>query len=145
MDRCAPCRLFLCCLLVLVQYDCASHECDLLSNCSIHVFLCNNNDNNAYTYGHTHAHTLTAVHTVTGVTKTESRHESIQATVDCQDGRFEVVTSDNLNGRTFRDVVFCAPPSGFTDYPAAVRDASLSVWAGKEHGGSFVFTSSGGM
>jgi len=44
----------------------------------------------------------------------------------------------------FKDVVFCAPPSGFDDYPAAVRNALETYWD-KGLGGCFVFTSSGGI
>jgi hypothetical protein len=40
--------------------------------------------------------------------------------------------------------VFCAPPSGFDDYPEAVRDAVTNIWD-KSSDGVFVFTSSGGM
>jgi hypothetical protein len=79
---------------------------------------------------------------VTGVTKTSNRHESILEQVGGND-RFSVKTLDEIQGQTFRDVVFCAPPSGFDDYAAAVEDAVTNVWDGT--GGVFVFTSSGGM
>lgn len=48
------------------------------------------------------------------------------------------------NGNSFKDVVFCAPPSGFDDYPAAVKEAAAQLWSGSASG-SFVFTSSGGV
>ena len=52
-------------------------------------------------------------------------------------------------GRRYRDVVFCAPPSGFDDYPMAVDEVASSLWSGPSSsssgggGGTFVFTSSG--
>lgn len=85
-------------------------------------------------------HLLTAV---TGVTKTSNRHESISEEVEDND-RFILKTADEIQGQKFRDVVFCAPPSGFDDYPAAVEDAVTNVWD-KTSDGVFVFTSSGGM
>ena len=81
--------------------------------------------------------------TVTGVTKTSSRHESILEQVGDNE-RFSVKTADEIQDHKFRNVVFCAPPSGFDDYPAAVKDAVTNVWD-KSLGGVFVFTSSGGM
>jgi len=65
--------------------------------------------------------------------------------------RFVLKTMDEIleqyNGHSFKDVVFCAPPSGFDDYPTAVKDAATQLWSGtnEEGGGSFVFTSSGGV
>lgn len=58
--------------------------------------------------------------------------------------RFSVKTADDIQGQKFRDVVFCAPPSGFDDYPAAVHDAVTNTW---DHtlDGVFVFTSSGAV
>lgn len=44
----------------------------------------------------------------------------------------------------FSNVVFCAPPSAFDDYPAAVADVADNLWCGNKDG-TFVFTSSGGM
>lgn len=41
--------------------------------------------------------------------------------------------------------MFCAPPSGFEDYPAAVQNVLTNYWAGPSGGGVFVFTSSGGI
>jgi len=87
---------------------------------------------------------------VTGITKTSNRHESIRSAIseaapDCAD-RFQLKTYEELSADAkFRDVVFCAPPSGFDDYPGAVRDAMENVWSGPSGGGSFVFTSSGGI
>jgi len=88
---------------------------------------------------------------VTGITKTSSRHEQIRSSVasataaDCDD-RLRLLTADEVaqDDNKFKDVVFCAPPSGFEDYPAAVQDAIDRYWD-KELGGSFVFTSSGGI
>ncbi|KAL7552933.1 hypothetical protein ACHAWF_016187 [Thalassiosira exigua] len=100
-----------------------------------------------------------ASRTIVGVTKTEGRHEALRKAILGEDNggggddsdRFRLTTMDDLlasptgEGRTFRDVVFCAPPSGFDDYPSAVRDAATELWAGSDSGGSFVFTSSGGV
>ncbi len=51
----------------------------------------------------------------------------------------------HYNGQSFKDVVFCAPPSGFENYAQAVKDAATQLWSGPSSGGSFVFTSSGGV
>jgi hypothetical protein len=59
--------------------------------------------------------------------------------------RFSVKTADECKGEKFDNVVFCAPPSGFDDYPGAVKDSVTNIWAGPSGGGIFVFTSSGGM
>ena len=80
---------------------------------------------------------------VTGVTKTNSRHDSILEQVGDNE-RFVLKTANEIQGQKFRDVVFCAPPSGFEDYSAAVEDAVTNVWD-KTSDGVFVFTSSGGM
>jgi hypothetical protein len=89
-------------------------------------------------------HDKTPYHVVTGITKTSSRHDAIRDDVGNED-MFDVKTYDELEGNSFKDVVFCAPPSGFEDYPAAVGEAAKSVWAGAKSGGTFVFTSSGGV
>lgn len=81
---------------------------------------------------------------VTGVTKTDSRHESIRESVGAT-GRFHLTTFDEDVETKFEDVVFCAPPSGFEDYPAAVTEAAKKYWAGQDGGGVFVFTSSGAV
>jgi hypothetical protein len=52
---------------------------------------------------------------------------------------------DDCKDKSFDTVIFCAPPSGFDDYPGAVEHAASTLWSGLENGGSFVFTSSGGM
>ena len=94
--------------------------------------------------------------TVVGITKTPSRHEQIRSAVVGQAGgdvadneRLQLLTSDDFASqqdaaKKFKDVVFCAPPSGFDDYPAAVRHAIEEYWD-KDLGGCFVFTSSGGI
>lgn len=82
---------------------------------------------------------------VIGITKSTTRHDEILQTVGSHDGRFQVKAYGDLGGQTFKDVVFCAPPSGSDDYPAAVKDAASSVWAGRDSGGTFVFTSSGAV
>mmetsp|Transcript_4301 Transcript_4301/g.6493 ORF Transcript_4301/g.6493 Transcript_4301/m.6493 type:complete len:318 (+) Transcript_4301:191-1144(+) len=81
--------------------------------------------------------------TVTGITKTTNNHESILEKVG-KDERFRVCTSTETSSEKFQHVVFCAPPSGFDDYAGAVRDAITTNW-NKEDGGTFVFTSSGGI
>ncbi|KAL9190349.1 hypothetical protein ACHAXT_007560 [Thalassiosira profunda] len=93
--------------------------------------------------------------TITGVTKSTGRHAAIMEQVlgDTGDAdlqaRFQLTTMDDIlkqdSGHSFKDVVFCAPPSGFEDYPSAVKAAAAQLWAGSEGGGSFVFTSSGGV
>ncbi len=54
---------------------------------------------------------------------------------------YETIAKENQ----FQNVVFCAPPSGFEDYPGAVKEAMENLWAGPSSGGRFIFTSSGGM
>jgi hypothetical protein len=81
---------------------------------------------------------------VTGITKTTNNHGSIREAIGNND-RFQLVTMDACQGQQFDNVVFCAPPSGFDDYGGAVEDAVSNVWSGLENGGTFVFTSSGGM
>ena len=84
---------------------------------------------------------------VTGITKTTSKHEQIRSAVAAaaDDERLQLLTADDVaSDAKFKDVVFCAPPSGFEDYPAAVKDAIEQYWD-KNLGGCFVFTSSGGI
>jgi hypothetical protein len=84
---------------------------------------------------------------VKGITKTTNNHESIREQVGvAHNSRFEVKTGEEIKSQSllFRDVVFCAPPSGFDDYPAAVQDAAINIWD-PSAGGVFVFTSSGGV
>lgn len=88
--------------------------------------------------------------TVTGITKTQNRHALILSDLANPEsqGVIKVTTSEEVykdDTIKFRDVVFCAPPSGFDDYPRAVEDAVTKLWAGPEGGGTFVFTSSGGV
>lgn len=77
------------------------------------------------------------------MTKTNGRHDSISEQVG-KNERFILKTANDIQGQKFRNVVFCAPPSGFEDYPAAVEEAVTNFWD-KESDGVFVFTSSGGM
>ena len=85
---------------------------------------------------------------VTAITKTTNNHESILEKVGgaSESGHnFNLVTADEIpKEKKFTNVIFCAPPSGFEDYPGAVGDAVDNLWAGPENG-MFVFTSSGGM
>lgn len=78
---------------------------------------------------------------VVGITKSTTRHAEIREQIgsDGNDARFELVTSTE---EKFPNVVFCAPPSGFDDYPKAVEDAVSKLWDGT---GVFAFTSSGSM
>ena len=93
---------------------------------------------------------------ITAITKSEARHHAIRQQVLGGDNnndaekRFQLATMDDVlsrKGHTFKDVVFCAPPSGFDDYPTAVKDAASTLWSGanSDGDGSFVFTSSGGV
>lgn len=85
---------------------------------------------------------------VTGITKTTSKHVQIRSAAygaAVGDDRLQLLTADDIaSDAKFKDVVFCAPPSGFEDYPAAVREAIDQYWD-KDLGGCFVFTSSGGI
>lgn len=88
---------------------------------------------------------------VTGITKTTSKHEQIRSAVGGAaatadgDERLQLLSANDVaSDAKFKDVVFCAPPSGFDDYPAAVREAIDRYWD-KDLGGCFVFTSSGGI
>ena len=88
---------------------------------------------------------------ITAVTKTTSRHNDIRDQVlkSAEDNdRFVVKTLDDILASektpSFKDVVFCAPPSGFENYPSAVKEAAEKLWAASKSG-SFVFTSSGGV
>jgi hypothetical protein len=104
------------------------------------------------------SHSHFASRNVVGITRGASRHDDIRRDVDGGrkdgGGRFHLLTMENAAslGRRYRDVVFCAPPSGFDDYPSAVDAAAIELWSGPDvggdddgqfGGGSFVFTSSG--
>jgi hypothetical protein len=102
---------------------------------------------------------------VTGITKTTNNHASIRETVlereltmssanagaDAAGGggvtgdRLRLVTCEQELSTKFDNVVFCAPPSGFDDYPAAVQEAIDRYWQGPSGSGIFVFTSSGAV
>eukprot|EP00980_Cylindrotheca_fusiformis_P030348 scaffold24680_cov113-Cylindrotheca_fusiformis.AAC.1 len=81
---------------------------------------------------------------VVGITKTPSRHKAILTEVG-ESNRFHVMTAEECKGMKFQNVVFCAPPSGFDNYAAAIEDSITNLWAGPSSGGVFVFTSSGGI
>ena len=91
--------------------------------------------------------------TVTGITKTTNRHDDIrQAMPADQVHRLTLTTTTTAADTTttttptqFRNVVFCAPPSGSEDYAADVQEAVQNLWMGPDAGGVFCFTSSGGM
>lgn len=87
---------------------------------------------------------------VTAITKTRNNHQKILDKLGSNTPKnFNLVQMEELSTSTkqqkFTNVVFCAPPSGSEDYPATVKDAVENLWAGSENGGTFVFTSSGGM
>jgi nucleoside-diphosphate-sugar epimerase len=94
---------------------------------------------------------------ITAITKSTARHEDIRKQVlqsDDDSERFvlktmnDILAKDDHNDASssllFQDVVFCAPPSGFDNYPRAVKETAERLWSADE-GGSFVFTSSGGV
>ncbi|KAL7562966.1 hypothetical protein ACA910_018605 [Epithemia clementina (nom. ined.)] len=90
---------------------------------------------------------------LTGITRTNNRHASILEEIltdvdqDVVGHRFELMLSDNVaaSDTKYDNVVFCAPPSGFDDYPKAVQEAA-STWAGPNSGrGVFLFTCSGSV
>jgi hypothetical protein len=87
--------------------------------------------------------------TVTGITKTSNRHQDILDEVGGDyGGRFTLQTSEDRkleSGTKYKYCVFCAPPSGFDDYPGALTSAIGNTWEGPSDGGIFVFTSSGGI
>jgi hypothetical protein len=91
-------------------------------------------------------------------TDTSTTSSSNTAPASCVADRFRLLTSDeayNNIQEKFDMVVFCAPPSGFDDYPQAVHDAIERLWkkrpndatqsAGEQQHGLFVFTSSGAV
>jgi nucleoside-diphosphate-sugar epimerase len=87
---------------------------------------------------------------VTGITRTDTNHASIRDQVTGGDARkdalLRLVTSDTIAfKKKFRNVLFCAPPSGFDDYPGATQEAIERYWLGPQGGGQFVFTSSGAV
>lgn len=96
---------------------------------------------------------------ITGITKTTNRHSDIMEQVSGgknmrenngdDNERFSLTTMDEVLSSTskkkYQHCVFCAPPSGFDDYTGAVRVAANELWAGRNGGGAFVFTSSGGI
>ncbi len=88
----------------------------------------------------------TSTSTITGITKTTNNHESIKKAVgDDDSSTFHLSTFDDIpKQKQFSHVVFCAPPSGFDDYPSAIQKVIDELWAGPEKG-AFVFTSSGGI
>ena len=86
---------------------------------------------------------------IVGVTKTSAHHEEILQNVNAPKDQFLVHTLDDLlsqsssYNRLFKNVVFCAPPSGSDDYASSVREA-MKLW-NKEEDGVFVLTSSGAV
>ena len=122
------------------------------------------------------SHVHFASRTIVGVTKTKTRHESIRRSVlhhdvddaeydvekEKEEGRFRLTTLDEVLATTTaataargssrprrhcKDVVFCAPPSGFDDYASCITEVATRLWSSsatpRQRRGSFVFTSSG--
>jgi len=83
--------------------------------------------------------------TVTGITKSTARHDTIRDAVGDHEDRLNLMTYDEIQkqGKSFRDVVFCAPPSGFDDYPGAVKEVAATVFDRGD--GTMVFTSAGSV
>jgi nucleoside-diphosphate-sugar epimerase len=80
-----------------------------------------------------------------GITKTTSRHEDLRNELCSDDNeRLSLMTMEEAAGteERYQHVVFCAPPSGFDDYPSAVASAANLR---SNDDGSFIFTSSGGV
>ncbi|KAL3149562.1 hypothetical protein ABBQ32_002341 [Trebouxia sp. C0010 RCD-2024] len=73
--------------------------------------------------------------TVVGQTNSTANHDRLQQM------HIQPRTKDGADSRKFPYVLFSAPPSGSTDYPAEVREAA-KLWDGT---GSLVFTSSAGL
>jgi nucleoside-diphosphate-sugar epimerase len=85
-------------------------------------------------------------YTLMGITKSTTRHQDIRKELcDGYEERLSLTTMEEAlsSGTQYQNVVFCAPPSGFEDYPSAVADASKL--RSKTKDGSFIFTSSGGV
>lgn len=83
---------------------------------------------------------------LTGITKSTSRHSYILNELEHPD-KFNLSTLEDifLSKKRFKNLVFCAPPSGSEDYASDVRQVITQLWEGPEGGGLFVFTSSGGI
>jgi hypothetical protein len=93
---------------------------------------------------------------VTGITKTSNNHESIKNQLQNIENEslslFDLCTFDDVttNDQKFKNIIFCAPPSGFEDYPSAIQNVIDNIWSGRggegnSDAGIFIFTSSGGM
>lgn len=81
-----------------------------------------------------------------GITKSKSRHEDLLneiCGVSEYKGRLQLMTIEEAMSANneYPNVVFCAPPSGFEDYPQGIASAARL----HNRKGSFVFTSSGGV
>jgi FlaA1/EpsC-like NDP-sugar epimerase len=87
---------------------------------------------------------------VTGITKSHDRHELIREQIGFTKvaSRLTLITMEELMEKKFTKfdhVIFCAPPSGFENYPDAVKEAVNDIWLGPHDGGVFIFTSSGAV
>merc|ERR1711924_139230 len=84
---------------------------------------------------------------IVGITKTNNNHKTIINNVvnDNNKDRFDVLTIDECYKQNiqFNNILFCAPPSGFDNYPNSIEEISNKLW--KNNGGCFIFTSSGGI
>jgi len=87
-----------------------------------------------------HTHKFASLHytVVTGITKTDINHENIvkQVVAGEEDSlKFALKTSDDVMNEIqsgeqpkFKDVVFCAPPSGSDDYPSEGMFSCSKMW-----------------
>jgi hypothetical protein len=86
---------------------------------------------------------------VFGITRTNDRHEQIWEQIGSS-SVLQLVTAEEVLDKSpatrqkCDDVIFCAPPSGFENYPNALHEAITSYWKGPTSG-VFVFTSSGAV
>lgn len=90
------------------------------------------------------SHCCVVPSSVVGITETKNRHIDIIAQVGDSD-RFQVKTAEECKAEKFQNIVFCAPPSSFDDYPGAIAKCMAEQWSGLSEGGAFIFTSSGGI
>lgn len=66
-------------------------------------------------------------------------------TIGTSSNSFRLTTLEDISSdEKFTNVIFCAPPSGFDDYPSAIQETLDNVWVGGDDG-KFIFTGSGGM
>lgn len=90
---------------------------------------------------------------ITAITKTNNNHESIMNNIFDNDDdsiskdNFKLSTYEDIckGGNKYSNVIFCAPPSGFDDYPSAIKSVMDDIWESSKstsNNGAFIFTSS---